>query len=176
MLLSEYLEINDLFGTINAINPYAFINENSNASLAFSFGERTMSNNVLNLDLQTISELIIERFGNKWDDLLDLTLTDFKLGSDNTLVSETTTQKQIDNTSSIENLNKITGFNDTELITDTGSSSDDVKSETGNVNTVNSNYQLNLKSLFNNLNMSDKTHIINVVQTDITNYITIYIY
>ena len=176
MLFSEYLENNDLFGTINSINPYAFINGNSNIGLAFSFGERTMSNNVLNLDVVTISELIIERFGDKWDSLIDTAITDFKLGSDNTVVTDSVTTSQTDNTGSVENLNKISGFNDAELITDTGTSTDDVKSETGTKTTVNSNYQLNLKSLFNNLKMLDKTNIINTVQNDVTNYLTIYIY
>lgn len=176
MLLSEYLENNDLFGTINSINPYAFINDNSNIGLAFSFGDRPVSNNVLNLDVVTISELIIERFGDKWDSLIDTAITDFKLGAVNTVVDESTTTKQTDNTGTIDNLNKITGINDTELITDTGTTTEDIKSETGTSTTVNSNYQLNLKSLFNNLKMLDKTNIINTVQNDVTNYLTIYIY
>lgn len=176
MLLNEYLESNDLFGTINSINPYAFINDNSNDSLAFSFGERTMSNNVLKLNVVKISELIIEKFGDKWDSLIGITIADFKLGAINNTVSESTTNTETDDTSSNSNLNKITGFNDAELITDTGTSSEDVKTGTGLSKTVNSSYQLDLKSLFNNLKMLDRTNIITTVQNDVANYLSIYIY
>jgi len=176
MLFNEYLENNDLFGTINGINPYAFINDNSNVGLAFMFGDRTVSDNVTNLDIVTVSELIIERFGDKWNSLIDTAITDFKLGSVNTVVNESTTTKQTDSSGNTNNLNKITGFNDIELITDTGVTAEDAKSETGISTKVNSKYQLNLKSLFNNLKMIDKTNIIKTVQDDVTSYLTIYIY
>jgi len=176
MILSEYLEVNDLFGSIDSINPYAFINDNSNLSLSFSFGSRVMSNNVLNIDVEMLAELIIERFGDKWDTLLDSTFTDFNLASNNSNVNKVETVSEINNTGSIENLNKVTGYNDDSLLIDTGSNSTDVKNETGTKTVTNSDYQLNLKSLFDNLKMLDKTSIINTVQTDIVNYITIYIY
>jgi len=176
MLLNEYLETNDLMGSIQAINPYPFINSNSNVSLAFTFGDRTMSNNVLNLDVNILAELIIERFGDKWDSIVGFSIDDYKLGSDSVSVNETETNSNLNHVIDTDTVNKVSGFNTETLITDTGNTNTDTKTETELVTSKNSNYQLSLKSYFDNLKLLDKTNILNTVQTDITNYITIYIY
>jgi len=176
MLLSEYLKDNNLFEEINNVKEFTFINDNSNTSLSFMFGDRVMSNNVLSLDVVTISQLIVNRFGSKWDTLISSNMDDLNIGSDKTKVIKSTTDTTNNNTGTSESINKVSGYNEDVLITDTGVNNSDSKVVTGNIENENITYELNLKSMFDNLNLLDKTNILNTVQSDIVNYITIYIY
>jgi len=176
MLLSEYLENNDLFGAIENIKPYGFITELSPIDLSFNYGQRTMSSSVVELTVESIAGMIVSRFGGKWDNLLSIDLSTIKLdGSDNEITLTTTSKNgtKNDNTTTI---NKISGYNDDELIVENGNDVDlDVVTEDNEIRNS-SKYKQNLKSLFDNLSLVDKTNIITTVQRDISNFITLSIY
>ena len=176
MKLSDYLSNNDLYVAISNVKSFPFITVNSNTSLSVKFGERIMNSNVSDLDVDLLASLLVETYGSKWDSLIGFNISELELGSASTVKNVTNENFQVDNTGSVDNVNKVSGFNDVELIDDTGSNSSDVKKEIGTKTTTDSKSQLNLKSLYENLILVDKTNIINTTQNDIIKYLTLNIY
>ena len=176
MLLEEYLEENDLFGSIMAIEFLPFMNDDSNQHLSFNYGCRTMSNNALKVDVDMLASFIVDMFNDKWDSLWSSKLSSYELGSKNKIVTENVKNITTDSTGGNETTNKVSGFNTPDLVTDTGSDNTETKNVVGVEDSTTTNYQLNLKSLYDNLSLADKTNIIKTVQNDIANYITIHIY
>ena len=135
-----------------------------------------MSNNVLTVTVDELAQLIVDRFGDKWDNLLAVNISDYKLGADKNNISEVHTVSELDKTSTGSNTNQVTGYNSDSMIDDGKTLNTNDDNESIDKTVTMSNYQLSLKSLFENLRLSDKTNIINTVQTDIINFITLNIY
>jgi len=176
MLFSEYLESNDLFEAIGSVKSFAFISSYSNESLSYAYGERTLSSKIESMEIATVANLIVSRFGDKWDKILNLVSDDFKIGSTENSIIQTEITKQKDTTGASTQINTVSGYNSDSLIDDSGTNSNNTNGETTTGTEKTNNYKTSNKALFDNLNYIDKTNIIAVVQKDIANYLTLNIY
>ena len=113
-------------------------------------------------------------YDKKWTNLIDVNNIDIKNSSERT-VTELNDIKQT-NTALNNRDYKVSAFNTEELITDK-KDVDDNSSNTDNLeNKQLTEKRLSLNIAYNNLSISDKINIINIVLKDIASYLTLDIY
>jgi len=113
-------------------------------------------------------------FNDKWDELIALQIPSLDSGTLEKITNNKTIN--VDGVKTSDTTNKVSAYNDDELIVDSGNSVNDTDAvdtvESGD--TVRTTYTL--QDVINNLSLSQKTNIITVVLNDIANYITHNIY
>jgi len=123
---------------------------------------------------EDLSELIEFQFNDKWDELIALQIPSLDSGTLEKITNNKTIN--VDGVKTSDTTNKVSAYNDDELIVDSGNSVNDTDAvdtvESGD--TVRTTYTL--QDVINNLSLSQKTNIITVVLNDIANYITHNIY
>ena len=178
IILDEFLFNESLFDRIQSLSPFSFFDTvhplKMDELLKVKYGERLVFHKYLKVDLDTIALFIVSEYQNKWNNILVTIDSDIKNGSERVL-SEDTSNKVLTNGSNITE-NKVSAFNSDELITDK-KDIDDNSSNTDNLeNKLLTEKQISLNTAFNNLSISCKINIINIVLKDIASYLTLDIY
>ena len=172
MLLSEYMEINDLWGEIATEVPaLVFIRSigagNLNTAQVYNFGERQVLPKVETLPLNRLVRLIVNQFRTTWErmELVELTANANIAGAVDATKASTK-----------DDVNKVSAYNSDILMTNDGSNSVGSEELTGEKTRVVSRQNKSLETSFKNLDILKKNAIIQSVTRDVANFVTLSIY
>ena len=181
MLLSEYMEINDLWGEISTVAPtLGFIGSigatNLNAAQVYNFGERQVLPKVEAMTLPQLVSLIVNQFRTTWErmELVELTANANLAGAVDA-TTETTTNEET-KASTKDDVNKVSAYNSDTLMTNDGSNSVGSEELSGEKTRVVSRQNKSLETSFKNLDILKKNAIIQSVTRDVANFVTMSIY
>lgn len=181
MLLSEYMENNDLWGEIaTAVPQLRFIRSigagNLNIAQVYNFGERQVLPKVEALTLPRLVSLIVNQFYTAWDrmELVESTANANLAGAVDA-TTETTTNEET-KASTKDDVNKVSAYNSDTLMTNDGSNSVGSEELSGEKTRVVSRQNKSLETSFKNLDILKKNAIIQSVTRDVANFVTMSIY
>ena len=140
------------------------------------YGDRNVNPSIINLTPFQIADLLTFEYGKKWEILSTEIWTGFNLGARQvTKVTETITRKE-NRLTDKDDLNKVSGFDSEELITDNGLNSKTKDDLTGTETKTTTNEIIDMETAFNNLSLTMQNSIIEIVLNDVKNFITLSIY
>ena len=180
MNLSEKLGTGNLFNELAVISNLPFFSESNNPVmnhlLTINFGERELYFKFDELDLSDLAEMVNLIHNEHWQSLLDFKSSEVNpfLSSSNTITETINDSGERTNTN--ERINKVSGFNSDELVTNDGDNENLSETRTDErIRTVQDD-KMNYQIAFNNLSLSQKTNIIKLVLKDIADFLTLSIY
>ena len=181
MLLSEYMEINDLWGEIaTAVPALVFIRSigagRLNDAQVYNFGERQVLPKVEAMPPHRLVSLIVNQFRTTWErmELVELT-ANANLAGAVEATTETTTNKET-KANTKDDVNKVSAYNSDTLMTNDGSNSVGSEELTGEKIRVVSRQNKSLETSFKNMDILKKNAIIQSVTRDVANFVTLAIY
>ena len=140
------------------------------------YGDRNVNPSIINLTPFQIADLLTFEYGKKWEISSTEIWTGFNLGARQvTKVTETITRKE-NRLTDKDDLNKVSGFDSEELITDNGLNSKTKDDLTGTETKTTTNEIIDMETAFNNLSLTMQNSIIEIVLNDVKNFITLSIY
>ena len=147
-----------------------------NNLLLVKYGERVLYSKFELLTLQEISDMIALIHNQHWQDLIALKASEVNpfYTSTDTLTETITETGNTTNTS--EKLNKVSAYNDDELIVNDGDSSNQNENKQGETVRTLTNNKMDINNAYNNLSLSAKNNIIELVLKDIADFLTLTIY
>lgn len=158
------------------------------------FGNRDLTTTVTEIMTPTSKEkmndlarILLTNYFNKWERLAqlnieDLTPTDFKLVTTETVDTTETSKGKNDNTTTNTNVEQVTGYNselftdDNQQTSDSTTTGEDERNDTGNTQrekTVSGYRQNKIKLLNDSLDYLKKSYINDILYTDILGVITL---
>mgnify|MGYP003675367509 CR=1 FL=1 len=180
--LREYLSTGSLWTEINNIWNFDFINDGMRSPeqldllTKVNYGERFLIEDFENISIPDIAYIISSTFNEKWRNLIETELDKINLKSSNQTVTISSNNSTSDKTNVTDNINKVTAYNESDLINDSGSSNEVIDNEIV-VNNKNSNIgNENIQNLIINLNDYQKANILNVAIKDVAQFLTLSIY
>ena len=180
---NELVTVNDLnnvpqiFTELKKLNANVMLDSEKLHNLFMvRYGDRNVNPSIINLTPFQIADLLTFEYGEKWEILLTEFWVGFNLGARQvTKVTETTTKTE-NRLTDKDDLNKVSGFDSEELITDNGLNSKTKDDLTGTETKTTTNEIIDMETAFNNLANSQKNSIIESVLNDVKNFITLSIY
>lgn len=181
MTLNEYLGSQNLFLLMKQANPdLTFINDESvnelDNLLRFNYGDKPIFSKVAPHGLELVAGFLINLHADNWLRLVELSTLANQLSSGEVR----TVTENIDNTENrnneSENINKVSAFNSDDLIPDEGSNTLSNDTVQGSKTRTLTDTKKDLKTLYNNLSLSHKNHIMKVVLNDVKDFLTLTIY
>ena len=181
MLLSKYMEGNDLWGEIsNAAPSLGFIGSigagTLNMAQVYNFGERQVLPKVEVMTLPRLVSLIVNQFRATWErmELVELTANANLAGAVDATTETITNEETKANTK--DDVNKVSAYNSDTLMTNDGSNSVGSEELSGEKTRVVSRQNKSLENSFKNLDILKKNAIIQSVTRDAANFVTLSIY
>lgn len=181
MLLSEYMEINDLWGEIStAVPTLGFIGSigaaNLNVAQVYNFGEREVLPKAAAMQPRRLVGLIVNQFYATWErmELVELTANANLAGAVDATTETTTNAETKANTK--DDVNKVSAYNSDTLMTNDGSNSVGSEKLSGEKTRVVSRQNKSLETSFKNMDILKKNAIIQSVTRDVANFVTMSIY
>ena len=178
LTLKQHLDNESVLGRIQSLSPYPFFDTIApfelDKMLLLHYGDRVVFDKITEISIDSICIQLVGLYDKKWTDLISMNEIDINTGSEK-IVTELNDIQQTSN--SLNNRDyKVSAFNSAELITDK-KDIDDNSSNTDNLeNKLLTEKQISLDNAYNNLSISCKINIINIVLKDIASYLTLDIY
>ena len=179
MTLNEFILVDGVFEHIQTFKPdLPFLGDGQNEVmdrlLMLEYGDRLVYRKLIPYPANQICEMLVKQHGHKWDALIEIGELN-KLADSTRTVTETTTNNEIRNNTR-DDKNLISAYNDDTLIVNDGLLSTGVDDLKGDGTRTMTDETINLKNAYNNLSLSDKNNIMNVVLKDVASFITLSIY
>lgn len=178
LTLKQHLDNESVLGRIQSLSLYPFFDtiapDELDKMLLLHYGDRIVFDKITELSIDSICIQLVGLYDKKWTDLISMNEIDINTGNEK-IVTELNDIKQT--STALNNRDyKVSAFNSDELITDK-KDIDDNASNTDNLeNKLLTEKQISLNTAFNNLSISCKINIINIVLKDIASYLTLDIY
>ena len=178
--LSNFLEQGNIFAEIWAIQAFPFLNGNNvntvNNLLKLGYGEKTVFSKLEIIPLNEIAEMLVLKYGDGWNDLVKVQAVTFEVGATSTRkVVETINENETRNNTR-DDVNKVSAFNSDDMINNDGvnSISNDALNNDKTRTLTDSNIDIN--TAFNNLSLSSKNRIIDLILKDTSQFLSLSIY
>lgn len=181
MTLKEYLGTDNIFDMIKALYSFTFLEpagatDDLNAMLKINYGQRGLFSGFKDITVNDSAKYLIKIYADKWDKLIISAAGITNLAANSSRkIKGTVSEMGTGNTQS-DTENKVSAFNSDTLVTDGGTSSTSDNTTTRDTDRESTDETFNLKSLFDNLPLVERTNIINIVLKDVSNYLTVSIY
>ena len=183
------IEVNEMVTVNNSVNVGSIFTElkklNTNLVMdserltnlfLVKYSQSVVNPYIMLLTPYQIADLLTFEFSQKWEILLTEFWVDFNLGARQVnKVTETITRTE-NRLTDKDDLNKVSGFDSDELITDNGLNSKTKDDLTGTETKTTTNEIIDMETAFNNLSMQTQNSIIETVLNDVKSFITLSIY
>lgn len=177
MKLNQWLNGDGIFEAMNSIRILPFLEDDLtelDQLLVMYHGERTLFKPVETVSVQVMAKMLLTQLVDRWflyvkqAALLDTV-------NNKTVLTETVQDNQT-RINVREDVNKISAFNSTELITNDGSDSEGSDEFTGSKTRTLTNEQINARNDYELLSTGSKRSILNAVVLDVSEALTLNIY
>lgn len=180
MLYSEWIKNQSLFTEINNIRPFPFITEQGTEDLDLlylsKYGSKPVPLSVEHLTVLQAAKIIVISYGDNWTNKYNLLKDKILLGVDNKKVDSETTTDNTNKAVTTNSDNKISAYNDEEMVNN-NSSIDSVNDDTTKEHNVNKETtNTSLTAVKTQLELFNSSFIIDVVCRDISKVLSLSIY
>lgn len=174
MKIKEYFSGKDVWDKIKVKGQFEWIDSTYETLFLIKFGQRDLFSSIEDLTDEVLSDLVVNRYKKKWDQLFELDVVNF-LASDSVV---NTTEQITDNTwvDEVSNTNQVSAFNDTELVTDDKQIQDASKNLSGTVTTTNTVDSIKLNDGLINLGILDQLEVKQMAMKDVIDLIALDLY
>lgn len=174
MKIKEYFNGKDVWGKIKTKGTFEWIDPTYETLFLIKFGQRDLFSSIKDLDDEALSDLIVNTYKKKWDRLFELNITNF-LASDSVV---NTTEQITDNTwvDAASNTNKVSAFNDAELVTDDKQEQDSNRNLSGTVITTYTTDSIKLSDGLINLGILEQLEVKEMAMKDVIDLIALDVY
>lgn len=175
--INDLANVNVIFTELKKLNPNLVIDiDRMNTLFMLRYSQLTVNPYIIKLTAFQIADLLTFEFSQKWEILLTEMWVGFNLGARQvTRVTETVTKTE-NRLTDKDDLNKVTGFDSENLITDNGANSKTKDNLTGLETKTTTNEIIDMETAFKNLSLTLQNSIIETVLNDVKSFITISIY
>ena len=180
---NELVTVNDLsnvpqiFTELKRLNVNAMLDSEKLYNLFMvRYGDRNVNPSIINLTPFQIADLLTFEYGKKWEILSTEIWVGFNLGAKQVNKKTETITKTENRLTDKDDLNKVSGFDSEELITDNGLNSKTKDDLTGSESRVTTDEIIDMETIYNNLANSQKNSIIESVLNDVKEFLTLTIY
>lgn len=178
MKLGEFLYQGDLLNKVNDYKqlPFLFGNQSRvmEQLLIIRYGNRVMFDEMVLIPIADVAQMVVMLNGDKWDSIILLDSKDQTAKTERVITETTENVENRNNTR--DNKNLISAYNDDVLIVNDGDLSNGTDELNGTQTRTLTDSTTDLKTAYNNLSLSDKNNIMNVVLKDIADLLTLNIY
>lgn len=178
MKLVEFLYQGDLLNKVNDYKPLPFLFGNQSRVmeqlLTIRYGNRVMFDEMVLIPIADVAQMVVMLNGDKWDSIILLSSKDQTTKTERVITETTENVENRNNTR--DNKNLISAYNDDVLIVNDGDLSNGTDELNGTQTRTLTDSTTDLKNAYNNLSLSDKNNIMNVVLKDIADLLTLNIY
>lgn len=180
MNLAQYLGQSNIFTHLMALsdNPIFTIENTQRMDmlLKLNHGDKVVFNKLESVSVESIAEMLAVQHGKNWKRILDVSLNGLNIGASSVhTVTETTIEKE-SRTNVREDVNKVSAYNSDELVTNDGANSNNNENVNGDRTRLLTDEVSDYKTQYNNLSLSIKNNIIDIIITDVSNFLTLSIY
>ena len=175
--IRQYLNYKNIWVEINDLIPFPFITPETNTLFIIEYGSLPVYSGVCDLTAKELAKVLVNLYSEKWLTLLDLSDEVFNN------LSATRKIKTTENIETAENrqetradIDKVSAYNDVNLITDSGKDSESSGETTGERERLTETIESDLTKAFERLPMLEKLNIIDVAMKDVANFLKIAIY
>ena len=178
--LKTWLTGGSVFTAIQTAENFPFFADNTPAELdqmlSLTYGQRLVTSAFNSFDINVAGKFITKLYGEKWNALIEFNVSPPDLGA-KSFTKTTGSQNTVGTKNDVSNSeNKVSAFNSDALITDTGARNELDENVTQDITRDSSVSVINWQTAFNNLSLSERTNIINVVLKDVATYLTVSVY
>ena len=178
--LKTWLTGGSVFTAIQTAENFPFFTDNTPAELdqmlSLTYGQRLVTSAFNSFDINVAGKFITKLYGEKWKALIEFNVSPPDLGA-KSFTKTTGSQNTVGTKNDVSNSeNKVSAFNSDALITDTGARNELDENVTQDITRDSSVSVINWQTAFNNLSLSERTNIINVVLKDVATYLTVSVY
>ena len=179
--LKQYLGTENIFDIIKSLHSFPFLEgegktEDLNNMLLINYGQRGLFSGFKDITVTNSAKYIVTIYADKWDKAIIAAANINNLAANSSRkIKGNVTEMGTGNTKS-DTENKVAAFNSDTLVTDGGTSNTSDNKTTKDTDRESTDETFNLKSLFDNLPLVERTNIINIVLKDVSNYLTVSIY
>lgn len=174
--VNQWIGTGNLFSEIKKFFPNLPDSERMNNLFRLRYGDKWVINDVAINSLSTIADLLVFEFGKKWEILLTEIWVGFNLGARQATKLTETINRTENRTTSKDDLNKVTSYENETMINDTGTNSKGNDDLIGKETKTITNEIIDMETAFNNLSLTMQNSIIQTVLNDVKNFITLSIY
>lgn len=178
MKLSEKLKGVSLFTELWKLTPIpALVNYGTlDALLVNEYGDRTMFYKMVDTPIEDIAQMLMEVYGSRWLMLQDISEIDLEVGAGTVRKLKEKVDNREDRNTNYKGVNKVSGFNSDELVTDTGNDHDTTDGFIGDLDRDLTESIVSAENAYNRLSLADKHNIIKQVLKNVADLLTISIY
>ena len=175
--IRQFLNGANLFDEINNITPFPFITPESNTLFLIDYGTLPLYSGNEDLTIEETAKILVNIYGEKWLALLNLSnevLANIS-ASKKTTTTETVESNEARSDSRTD-IDKVSAYNDENLIDDSGRESEGTGTTQGERERLLETVENDLSKAFDRLPMLEKLNIIKVSMQDVANFLKIAIY
>lgn len=176
--LSQFLENESVFTRIQSLSPYPFFDQmqplDMDKHLDMFYGDKIVYPKMIKYSLDQLVNNINSYYSKKWENYILVNSIDIANGAERT-VNESNTNKNI-STGSNNTDHKLSAFNSDELVTDKADHTANTNTSDGEGTRLLTEKSKSMLTAYNNLLLSQKVNIIELVIKDVASYLTLDIY
>lgn len=180
MEFKEWVKDDSLFHEINDIRKFPFIKEYDSETLDLLYtslyGRHTVPKNIENLDVSDVAHLIVISFGKKWEQQHELLHEELMLGVERKTQTDETGQDETKQETKSDRQNKVSAYNDDEMITSDGSQDETTDSTDKESNKNTETTETSFKTVKEQLELLNSSFIRETVFQDIRNMLSLSIH
>lgn len=167
--IKDLAGVDTLFDEIQTVGTLPFIDDTTNGLFLMRYGNLPLNSSVKDDDAATLAPLIVAHYKARWEDVL--TVAGLDLSASSMRVVTESTDRTRDNTTTGNDTQKVSAYNETSLIDDSGSERQGNENETGNTLHELEDKRINLRGAFENLHYHDRLNIIRVAMEDVADFL-----
>ena len=180
MLYIDWIKDNNLFEEINKIQPSSFIVEYGSNRIdmlyRIKYGNRTILKTLEEMSVTDVAEIIVVSHIDNWNKKYALLKDELLLGVESKTVVDETIQDTTNRTGNNNQTNKISAFNDDELVTN-DSNDDTVNEDTQKeISKNHSTTKTSFNVIQSQLELLNSSFIIDTVLKDVSKIVSLSIY
>lgn len=172
--ISEYLDGADLWGAIKAVENFPFIDDKLNKMFITMYGRSPLFSEIESNTVDELATMIVMLYGGKWQDLIESTGAEF--GAVETKRTTETVASDESGTHGENATQKVSAYNDPEMVDDTGSETTGTDTKAGTVDRETIESKFTNDSTYQSLQMADKLTIIRVAMSDVAEFMKLSVY
>lgn len=177
--ISDLFNQKDVWGLITSKGGFNFLepSELMNQKTIFKYGNLPLNTTVRdNLDVEILTDILVSEFSERWLTLAEIQFDSLDLTAKELAFSKKDSNRNSNTSSNDSSENKVSGYNEDTLITETGVDNTRSGNESGeSTENVNSGIR-GFNFLYENLKYQQKVNILNTVIKDVVQQLTLKIY
>lgn len=178
--LGEFVANGGFWARVQGLSPFPFFDtyppENLDAVMVLKYGERIILPKLVDVNKDQLAAMVVDLFSDKWDKLISIHAANLDLFAISAKHLTENLEKVGESTKTQENTNKVSAYNEADLIADSGADNSEETADSETATRTVTDSQRGYNSAYRNLDTSQKMAIISLITLDVVNTISLTVY